>query len=164
MKKATFLVLILFFATQLPLISQALDETEFVGAKAQMLFAYSALESDALKLSLLYEKAQKMSIKEQVAILMARGDLELGMFIVKDVLGLYTLQGVQVSTPPEAQQLLIDASLDANEFLDGLLQRIKSRMNDITNQEATNILTNSYSLLNASIKAINVLKKAITNL
>ena len=165
MKKITFLILIVFFATQLSSISQALDETEFVAAKAQILYVYQGLETNAFKLSLLFEqKAEEMSMAEQGAVVGARSDLELGMFIVKNVLALYTLQGCQVSTPPEAQKLLINASLDANDFLSGLQQRLEIRASDINNQEARNILTQSSYLLGASIEAVNTLKLTIEDM
>jgi hypothetical protein len=157
MKK--IILAILLFTVSFVTYSYGLSEKDFIGAKSQLLYAYKTLETDALQLSLIYEQeAATMSQKEQALCHIIRSDLELGMFVTKEVLGLYTLQGVQVSTPPEAVKLLTDASLDALDFLNRLEKRLKVRVSDIGNASIRNIVAESLSVIETAKKSINVLK------
>ena len=134
---------------------------EFIGSKAQILFVYKAFETNAFKISLFYEqRAEEMHQKEQAAVLLARSDLELGMEVTKGILALYTLQGVQESTSPEAANLLIGASLDASELLVGLRERFVVRGVDIKDEEIRKVINESIELIDNANKAIAVLAEA----
>ena len=157
--KKIFIVLFIFLL--LPqLFAYTISETDFVGAKGQLLYAYRTLESNTLQISLLFEqKATKMSQAEQTVFHIIRGDLELGMFVVKDVLALYTLQAVQLSTPPEAVKLLTDACLDTTDFLNKLQERLIDRKKHITDKAAKNIVEESLSVIDTAKEAILILQK-----
>ncbi|MGB2706105.1 MAG: hypothetical protein WBC74_04555 [Candidatus Omnitrophota bacterium] len=157
------IITILLLTVSLVTYSYGLSDTDFVAAKSKLLYAYKTLESNALQISLTYEQeAAKMPQVEQGNILLLRSDLELGMLVVKEVLALYTLQGVQVSTPPEAAKLLTDASLDSLDFLNRLEERLKIRVAGISSATIRNIATESLSAIEEAKKAIPVLNKFLS--
>ena len=159
------IIAIIIFITLFTTYCYGISEKDFIGAKAQLLYAYKTLETDALQISLIYEQeAAEMSQKEQALCHIIRGDLELGMFVVKEVLGLYTLQGVQESTPPEAIKLLTDASLDALDFLNRLEERLKVRVADVSNAMIKNIVAESLSTIDMAKKAIATMQGFTENL
>jgi len=164
-KKIICIIFVLFLATQFLANSQEVSETDFVAAKAQILYTYSALESNALQLSLLFEQGgKKMTAQEQALMVILRSDIELGMFVVKDILALYTLQSVQESTPAEACKLLIEASLDTSDFLNGLQERLEVRIAVVTDTQAKNIVSNSVSMIAKAKESVNILQKFMENL
>jgi len=159
MKKITLITLTLIFCIPFLANSQQISETEFVAAKAQIAHSYKTLENSGLQLSLTFEQeASEMTAQEQAAMLALRGDLELGMFIVKENLALYTLQSVQVSTPPEAKKILMDSCLDTLDFLNGIQERLKVR-SEIVNNKARNIVGEGISAIDKAKESINILQE-----
>jgi len=159
MKKIILMTMMLFFTTHFSANSQEVSETEFVAAKAQLAYSYKTLENSGLQLSLTFEQeGGELTVQEQAAMIALRGDLELGMFIIKENLALYTLQAVQVSTSPEAQKILIDSCSDTIEFLNGIQERLKMRIATVANRKAKNIVNEGISTIDKAKEAISTLQ------
>lgn len=154
------IIFIIFFTSS----SFSATDTDFVGAKGKLLFVYKSLENNALQLTMYFEKeVDNMSPKEQTIFHVVRGDLEIGMIVVKDILGLYTLQAAQISTPFEAKNLLSDASLDSIDSLNGILQRLKERSNVSTNSRIKKIASESIAEIEEAKVAIKTLQEFLNN-
>ncbi len=162
MKK--MIIIILLLTTSFLTYSYGISDTDFVAAKSKVLYAYKTLETNALQISLIFEQeVAEMSQQEQALFNIIRGDLELGMFTVREILGLYTLQGAQISTPSEAVKLLTDASLDSIDYLNGIQERLRIRVANVSNKKVKNIVAESLSVIEEAKKSISVLQEFTEN-
>ena len=165
MKKIVSITLILIFCTSALVNSQEIADTDFVGAKAQLLYSYATLENCGLRLNLIVEQNGKNISEEYLMSMVAsRGDIELSMVTIKNCLALYTLQSMQLSTSPEAKQLLIDSCLDTNDYLIGLKKRLLIWVDVNSNKEAQTIYDEAISCIDIAKEAINVLLNFTENL
>lgn len=154
------LMLTVIFTTS----SYSITDSDFVGAKGKLLFVYKSLENNAMQLTMDFEKeGDGMSPTEQTIFHIVRGDLEIGMIVVKDILGFYTLQAVQISTPSEAKKLLSDVSLDSIDSLNGILQRLEERGNVSNNNRIKQIVFESIAHIEEAKIAIDTLKEFLNN-
>lgn len=160
MKNFLLIILLVFIFSSYSANAKQITETEFVVAKARLAYSYKTLENNGLQLHLAFEQdAGTMTVQEQAAMIALVGDLELGMFIIKENLALYTLQSVQVSTPSEAKKILIDSCLDTLEFLDGIQERLKVRREIITSNKVRNIVAEGMETIKKAKESIIVLKE-----
>ncbi|NQT23542.1 MAG: hypothetical protein HQ579_08935 [Candidatus Omnitrophica bacterium] len=163
MKKT--IVALLLFAVAFSSTSYGTSDTDFVAAKAQLLSSYQSLENNALKISLIFEQeAAGMPQQEQALFSLIKNNIELGMFTIREVLGLYTLQGAQESTTPAAAQLLKDASLDSLDYLNGIEDRLRDRGSLIKNEQVRVIVGECLYTMDKSKESIRVLQEFMENL
>jgi hypothetical protein len=165
MRKILVIATLLIMCFPLASNSKEISDSEFVGAKSQLLYSYRTLENCGLKLNLFVEQNEhKINKEDLMSMVASRGDIELSMVTVKNCLALYTLQSMQLSTTPDAQQLLVDSCLDSEEYLNGLKIRISMWIEIIKNEEASQIYNEALSCIDMSSEAINILRTFTENM